>query len=376
MARGSRGIVVRGVAVTCAAFFALTGYAAAGAPTIHTVAGNGTQGFGGDHGLARHAKLDLPVQAAPLPNGGMLIADKKNFCIRRVSPKGRITTVAGVPTVNGYNGDSKKATHAELSYPTGVAPLAHGAFMIADSGNDRIRVVSSRGIIHTVAGSGVFGFNGDGHKAKKTALAYPARVVPLPHGAILFTDFDNNRVREVTPKGIVRTIAGDGTAASGGDGGPATDAEIYGPSTAVPTANGGILISEFGLISPGTNASRIRFVNRKGIIHTVAGIGTDGYSGDGQKAVNAMLDHPTDAEPLPNGGFLIADYNNNRIREVTPKGKIKTVAGDGTAGFSGDGHAATSAEIDHPTEALPTKGGGFLIADFFNNRIRKVSGSH
>jgi len=177
--------------------------------------------------------------------------------------------------ISGYNGDGKRATHAELSFPTGVAPLRRGAFLIADSGNNRIRKVSGKGIIKTLAGTGVAGYNGDHREARTAELNYPARVVPTAHGGFLFTDFTNNRVRAVTPKGIIKTVAGDGMAGSGGDGGPAKDAQVYGPSTAVPTPGGAILISEFGGLSAGTNASRIRKVSPRGIIHTVAGIGTD-----------------------------------------------------------------------------------------------------
>jgi hypothetical protein len=318
--------------------------ASAHAGRIHTIAGNGTQGFGGDHGSARKAALFLPVQAAPIPGGGYLIADKKNHRIRRVSRNGTITTVAGTG-ISGYNGDGK-----------------------------RIRKVSGKGIIKTLAGTGVAGYNGDHREARTAELNYPARVVPTAHGGFLFTDFTNNRVRAVTPKGIIKTVAGDGTAGSGGDGGPAKDAQVYGPSTAVPTPGGAILISEFGGLSAGTNASRIRKVSPRGIIHTVAGIGTDGFSGDGHAAKHAMLDHPTSAMPTPDGGFLIADYNNNRIRKVSREGLIHTVAGKGTPGFSGDGGPARQAELNHPADVVPTRKGGFLIADFFNNRIRKVDG--
>ncbi len=338
---------------------------------IHAFAGDGTSGYGGDHGPATAAELKLPSQVAPLPNGGYLIADKKNWRIRKVAKNGTITTVAGNGT-QGYNADGIKATHAQLSFPTGVAPLPHGGFLIADSGNDRIRKVNSKGIISTIAGNGSGGYNGDGIKATHAELSYPARVAPLPHGAFLVTDFSNNRVRKVNRHGIIHTVAGDGTAASGGDGGPATHAQIYGPSTAMPAAEGGILISEFGALSDGINVSRIREVNKHGTIHTVAGIGTEGFGGDGGPATSATLNHPASADPLPNGGFLIADYENNRIRKVSPSGKITTVAGNGTAGFTGNGGPPRQAEIDHPVDAVPIGHGGFLIADFFNDCIRVV----
>jgi len=341
---------------------------------IHTVAGDGDTVYDGDGGPATDAGLQLPSEAAPLPGGGFLIADKKHAVVRRVSRRGKITTVAGTGTP-GYNGDHRQATTAQLALPTGVAPLSHGAFLIADSNNSRVRKVNKHGIITTVAGTGAFGYNGDHRNATTAELNFPARVAPIGGGAFLIADFYNNRVREVTRRGKIKTIAGDGTPGGGGDGGPAKQAQLYGPSTALPTADGGVLIDEFGDFGmAAANNSRIRKVNRHGIIHTVAGTGVDGFSGDGGKAKHAKLDHPTSAVPTLDGGFLIADYNNNRIRKVSPSGIIRTVAGTGTPGFSGEGGRARQAEIDHPADATPTPDGGFLIADFFNNRIRKVSG--
>ncbi len=336
---------------------------------IYPVAGDGTGifGFSGDGGPATAAMMHLPSDAAPLPGGGYLIADKKNARIRRVSPNGTIRTVAGT-TVAGYNGDGIKATDAQLQLPTGVTPLGNGAFLIADSGNNRVRRVSAAGMIKTVAGTGTQGYNGDGIRATNAELSYPARVALTRDGGFLIADFYNNRIRKVTASGKIRTVAGNGTAGGSGDGGPATAAELDQPSTAVPTADGGFLISEF-------TGHRIRKVTASGKIKTVAGTGTLGFNGDGIQAKTALLNQPTDAEPTIDGGFLIADYENSRVRKVSPTGVITTVAGNGTPDNTGDGGPATAATVNHPTSARPMPDGGFVLTDFFNHRVRRVAGA-
>ena len=303
--------------------------AAASHPVVKTLAGNGTFGYSGDGHRATAAELALPSDAEPLPHGGFLIADKKNHAIRKVSPRGRITTVAGTG-VSGYNGDGIPAKTAELSFPAGVTPLPHGGFLIADFENNRVRKVDRNGIIHTVAGTGTPGFSGDGHSAKHAELDGPARVALLAHGAYLIADFGNYRIRKVDRHGNIHTVAGDGIAGSTGNGGPARQAEINEPANVAPLARGGFLISEYG-------GNFIRKVSPSGVIHKVAGTGTPGYNGDGILATHAELNQPAWVQPAGRG-FLIADYSNNRIRRVDRRGKIHTFAGTGVPGFNGDGH--------------------------------------
>ena len=358
---------IGGIPLAASVMAMLVSGVAVGAPgDIRTIAGTGEFDYGGDGGPARQAKVNLPSDIDLLPGGGYLIADKKNHRVRKVTPTGEIRTIAGTG-VSGYNGDGRRAKTAQLSFPTGVDAISRGRVLIADSLNHRVRMITRRGKIRTVAGHGTEGFSGDGGGAKQAELSYPAHVSRTRDGGFLIPDFNNNRVRKVSSRGIIRTIAGNGTAASTGDGGRARLAAINNPSTAEQTKSGAILISEH-------QGHRIRRVTTNGTIRTVAGTGVLGFSGDGGPARHAELASPTSATPTPGGGFLLADYGNHRIRKVTPRGKIRTVAGNGTDGFSGDGGPARQAQLASPAQAIPMPDGGFLIADFFNNRIRRVVG--
>ncbi len=217
--------------------------------------------------------------------------------------------------------------------------------------------------IGTVAGVGTAAFDGDGGPATAAHLFGATSIASTPDGGFLIADNGNNRIRKVLG-GVITTVAGSGVGGFSGDGGPATSAKLSAPNDVAPTPDGGFLIADL------VNA-RIRKV-LNGQITTVAGTGTVGFSGDGGPATAAKLSGPADVAPTPDGGFLIADSSNNRIRKVSADGTITTVAGDGTSGFAGDGGAATAAELSHPTGVSPTSDGGFLIADQFNNRIRKV----
>ena len=360
-----RRAVTRAAAVGVAVVVAGLAVPAAHAATnnIFTVAGIGSAGFGGDNGPATAAQLNAPFAVASTAGGGYLIADTDNARIRQVSPQGTITTVAGDGT-QGFGGDDGPATAAQLSLPTGVAPTAAGGFLIADQQNNRIRAVSPEGTITTVAGDGSAGDGGDGGPATDAQLNAPFSVAPTADGGFLIADSQNNRIRAVSPQGTITTVAGDGTAGFGGDGGPATDAQLDVPSGVAPTPDGGFLIAD-------SENGRIRRVSAAGTIDTVAGIGS-GFSGDGGPAVAAALNVPVAVEPTSDGGFLISDNGNQRIRRVSAGGRITTVAGNGTTGFGGDDGLATAAELNTPIGLDVTPDGGFLIADSTNNRVRFV----
>ena len=345
-----------GLAATAAAFAP----ASAGAATnnIFTVTGT-SAGLSGDGGPATAAQLANPSGVAPTADGGYLIADASNNRIRRVSPGGTITTVAG--TSAGLSGDGGPATAAQLNFPAGVAPTADGGYLIADLSNNRIRRVSPGGTITTVAGTSA-GLSGDGGPATAAQLSGPFGVAPTADGGYLIADQSNNRIRRVSPGGTITTVAGT-TQGLSGDGGPATAAQLGGPTGVAPTADGGFLIADFG-------NHRIRRVSPGGTITTVAGT-TNGPSGDGGPATAAQLANPSGVAPTADGGFLIADFGNNRIRRVSPEGTITTVAGT-SAGLSGDGGPATAAQLSGASAVAPTADGGFLIADRDNHRIRFV----
>ncbi len=353
--------------VVALAFLAVSAAPSMAAPgDISTVAGNGTFGYLGDGGPARAAEFSYPVGVTLLPNGGYLIPDIENNVIRKVSATGIITTVAGTGTA-GDTGNGGPATKAELNEPDWVALIPGGGYLISEYAGMVIRKVSAKGIISTVAGDGTAGYTGNGGPATKAELDYPYSVAPTTDGGFLIADEGNQVIRKVSAKGVISTVAGNGTHGYMGDGHAATAAELSDPSEVAPTPDGGYLIADAG-------NSVIRKVSAKGIITTVAGDGTAGYNGDHIPATAAELYEPDGVATIPGGGFLIADADNGRIRKVSAAGAITTVAGDGTNGYKGDGGPATAAELSYPASAVPTCDGGMLIADG-NNVIRRVSGS-
>ncbi len=297
---------------------------------INTVAGNGTYGYSGDGGVATSAELRDPEGLAVDIAGNIYIADLYNNRIRKVTATtGDISTVAGngygVCCTGGYSGDGGAATSAELYWPEGVAVDKASNIYIADTYNNRIRKVTAvTGIIVTVAGNGTAGYNGDGIAATSAEVNYPGALTVDTAGNIYIADTGNNRVRKVTVStGKISTVAGDGTEGYSGDGGAATSAELYYPyGVAVDTA-GNIYFAD-------TRNYRIRKVTvSTGKISTVAGDGTSGYSGDGGAATSAEINPFGVAVDTP-GNIYIGDADNERVRKVTAStGLISTVAGDG-----------------------------------------------
>ncbi len=332
---------------------------------ITTVAGNGNYGYYGDGGMATAAKLSNPIKVCSDSGTGFLIADYYNNVIRRVSSTGIITTCAGTATP-GYSGDGGMATNAELNDPVGVCRDTSGNIYISDYKNNVVRKVSVLGIITTIAGNGSPGFSGDGSQATSAELNGPDGLCIDKIGNIYISDIMNNRVRKVAPSGIITTIAGDGTFTYSGDGGPATSAGLEDPTDVCIDKSGNIFIND-------ANNVVIRKVSAAGIITTVAGNNTNGYSGDGGMATNAELDEPDGVCVDASGNIYIGDYGNNRVRKVSTTGIISTVAGNRIAGYSGDNGPATAAKLSSPTGVCINGSGDLLIADYGNSVIRKVS---
>ncbi len=358
---------------TLLAALAVTSSASAAPGDISTVAGNGTFGSIGDGGPATSAEIDSPRDVAALPGGGFLIADTGNNEIRMVSPSGVISTVAGTG-VGGYNGDGILATTAQLDGPRGIEPLPGGGFLIADFFNDRVRMVDAAGIIHTVAGDGTSNFGGDGGPATSAGVELPRDVSLTPDGGYLIGEHLADCVRKVSPSGIINTAAGIcGATGDSGNGGPATAATFQTVNGVSSFPNGSFIVTD-------GNSDAVRIVGTDGIIRQAAGNGTSGFSGDGGPAVNAAIDGPRQAVALPDGSFFFADHNNNRVRLVSSTGVINTVAGNGTAGFSGDGSCARSAALNGPESVAALVGAsspatGVLIPDADNQRIRSIAGT-
>jgi len=333
--------------------------------TITTVAGNGTAGYSGDGGPATSAELNGPQGLAVDGAGNLFIVDTGNNRVRKVDAAGTIITVAGNGT-QGYSGDGGPAASAELNQPAGVAVDNTGNLFISDTGNSRLRMVNPAGTITTVAGNGNRGYSGDGGPATSAALIPVGVAVDGAGNLFIAGAF---RLRRVNPAGIIITVAGDGRCCHLGDGGPATSAELNGPTGVAADIAGNLFIADLG-------NHRIRKVNATGIITTVAGGGTrgdaGGYSGDGGPATSAQLNWPVFVTVDNAGNLFIGDRGNNRIRKVNSAGIITTVAGNGASGYFGDGGPATSVELRRLGGVAVDTAGDLLIADTSNNRVREV----
>jgi sugar lactone lactonase YvrE len=334
---------------------------------ITTVAGTGAQGFSGDGGLAIRARLAYPDSVAVDAAGNVYFADVLNSRVRRIDSRGVITTVAGSDTA-GFSGDGGPATDAQLASPVGVAVDAAGNLYFADLGNDRVRRVDTHGTITTVAGSGtgLATFAGDGGSADHARLNAPDDVVVDASGNLYISDYANYRVRRVDTRGVITTVAGTGVPGFSGDGGPATRAELDAPDGLAVDAAGNLYIAEGG-------DERVRRVDTHGVITTVAGTGTQGFSGDGGPATRAQLWSPKYLATDPAGNLYIAELGNERVRRVDTHGVITTVAGAGTTGFSGDGGPAVFARFDHLSGVTSDWAGNLYVADSFNRRIRWIA---
>ena len=286
-----------------------------------------------------------------------------------VKATGDIITVAGNGKA-GYSGDNGPATAAELNDPDDVAVDSAGDLFIADMNNNVIReVVKATGDIITVAGNGTAGYSGDNGPATAAELDSPRGVAVDSAGDVFFADTRNNVIREVVKAtGDIITVAGNGKAGYSGDNGPATAAELNSPNTVAVDSAGDLFIAD-------ANNNAIReVVKATGDIITVAGNGTAGYSGDNGPATAAELNGPTGVAVDSVGDLFIADNGNNRVREVVKAtGDIITVAGNGTAGYSGDNGPATAAELNGPGRVAVDSAGDLFIADTGNNVVREVT---
>ncbi len=354
------------------AFIVLCGVAfAQGTGIISTFGGNGTQGFSGDGGLATAASLNQPPFVTFDGAGNLYIADEFNNRIRKVDKSGIITTVAGNGAA-GFAGDGGPAINAVLNRPIGVNFDPAGNLYIADTVNQRIRKVDTSGTITTFAGSGALGFGGDGGQATAASFYNPVRTVADALGNVYVADQSEHRIRKINAAGIISTLAGNGvgtpaTGAYSGDGGPATSASLNNPTAVAVDAAGNVYFSD-------QFNHRIRKVTiSTGIITTIAGIGTAGFSGDGGPAVGASLNFPGGMVLDPAGNIYFDDDANHRVRRIDTSGIITTVAGNGSVGFSGDGGPATSAQLNGEFGVALDASGNLYIADILNNRIRKVT---
>lgn len=280
--------------------------------SLTVVAGTGVQGFAGDDGPALSAELNAPQGIAIATDGTIYIADTGNQRVRAMIG-GVIRTIAGTGTP-GFGGDAGAANLAMFSMPTALAVDVGGALLICDSGNQRVRRVSD-GVITTIAGDGVQGFAGDGGAAVAAELDTPLGIAVGGDGSVYIADSHNNRVRVIAADGTIRTWAGTGAAGFAGDGGAATAASLRSPRGIAVLTDGSVAIADSG-------NERVRVVNASGVISTVAGSGTQGVSTDGTAAVSAVLNSPRGLGVSGFGTVVFADALNHTLREVASDGAL------------------------------------------------------
>ena len=375
---------------------------------ISTVAGSFTYQPvpGGDGGPATSARID-PSDVAVDATGNLYIADYDGHRIRKVDLAGLITTVAGNGSA-GFGGDGGPATAAQSHRPAGVAVDTRGNLYIADSNNYRIRKVDTAGIITTFVGTGVKGTSGDGGPATAANLADPRDIALDRDGNVYIADTYGYRMRKVDPSGTISTFAGNGQYGNGGDGGPATAAQVLAFDLAFDGA-GNLYFADSWL-------DKVRRIDRQGVVSTVAGNGFTHFRGDGGPAVDAQVHGIQRLAVDPVSGTLaFADTGSKRVRTIDAAGVISTiyvgtsfdfwlfsglaydasghlyvgergrirridrngtatvVAGTGETGFSGDGGFASAAQIGYPSALTFDRAGNLYFTDVHNARVRKVS---
>ncbi len=351
----------------CILCLSIVSYFASAQNIIITAAGNGTPGRAGDSGLAAAASFYHPAAICFDQFNNYYVADEINCLVRKINfSTGIITTVAG-NGVTGYSGDSGLAVNASLNYPNGVSLDALGRLYIADAINHRIRMVDlATNIITTIAGNGSPGYSGDAAAATSAKLNIPEGLYADYAGNVFIADAANNAIRKYdVVSGTITTIAGNGNAGYSGDIGPAREAQLNDPNGVCKDNSGNLYIAD-------TRNSVIRKVSANGIITTYAGNGACGYAGDGGLATDAELDEPMGVGTDDSGNVFIAD-NVGVVRKIDKRtGIISTIAGTGSAGYSGDGGSATAAQLNGPNGLAIDKFNHIYIADEWNNVIRAI----
>jgi DNA-binding beta-propeller fold protein YncE len=318
---------------------------------ISSVAGTGQQGYFGDGSAAVDARLNNPFDLAFSPDGSLIFSDTFNHCIRRIDAgSGIISTVCGTGE-KGFSGDGGPASRAQLNEPYGVVIDRSGRIFFADRLNRRVRVIDTMGIISTLAGDGSGAYSGDGGPAASAGLVEPNGLALDPEQARLFiADVAGHRVRVVDLRDdTIQTFAGTGEAAHDGDGGPASKAGVFGARAVAFAPDGSLYVME-------RQGSCIRHI-RDGVIETVAGTGARGYAGDGGHARSAVFNAPKEMAVGPEGDIYVVDTENHAIRRIDGKTWIVTTIASGLA---------------RPHGAVVAPDGSVLVGDSEHHQVRRL----
>ena len=331
---------------------------------IMTFAGSGGTGaYSGDGYAATGARLNGPQSVALDNMGNTYFVDYYNYVVRKVKVDGTIVTFAG-DTVSGFSGMGSAATSANLD-PTGVAADFRGNVYISCAVHGVICKVNRLGIISVYAGTGSYGYTGDGGQATSARLTAPMGLATDKRGNLYVADAGNHTIRKIDTFGVITTIAGSGVAGYTGDGFGATLATLDSPFAVALDKSDELYIAD-------RSNNVVRFVDYTGTIYTIAGTGTRGYTGDGRQAISATLYYPSGVAVDTSNFVYISDSYNNVVRVVDTLGFINTFAGDGFPGFGGDLGAPNGANLFHPYGIASDTFGNIFIADANNQRVRKV----
>ena len=337
------------------------------AGVVTVIAGTGAFGSGGDGGPATQARLNSPDAIAVDASGNIYIGSGLNWQIRKVSPDGIISTL--------YPGDAAQGTSGAS---VGIAADNAGNVYMTDYIRDGVRKFAPNGTWAIVAGNGNFSFSGDGGPATKAQLFLPSATAIDGGHNIYIADTQNGRVRKISPDGVITTVAGNGVYGDGGDGGPAVNAQIYRPLGVAVDQAGNVYFTD-------ANNSRIRKISTSGIITTFAGSETGGYSGDGGPASAAQFTRPWGLAFDSAGDLFVADFGNQRVRRISANGTVNTIAGSGVVGSAGVGGPALSAQLTTPYSVAVDGAGNAYIFDqagygralkvFANGTLTQLAGS-
>ncbi len=332
---------------------------------ITTYAGNGDAGFSGDGGPAREAALNFPAGLAFDSKGDLYIADRNNHRVRKIDSRGIISTVAGTGTPD-MGGDDGPALEAHLNYPSDVAVDPDGNLFISDRSNNRIRKVDPEGIISTIAGLGLPGYGGDFGPALDAFLKYPFGIALGNEGDLYIADRGNNRIRKIDSRGIITTLAGDSLHSFSGDYGPSNQSSLAYPTDVVVDPTGNVFIAD-------RNNNRVRKVDNLGIITTVMGTGKADYNGDNEIGSETNLHLPFAIALDGKGNLLVVDRSHFRVRKFNMKNHtVSTLAGNGKSFFKGDGGPGRGANLDSPSGLVVDSHGNVVFCDKQHHRIRQV----